>query len=85
MLVCVEGDPSDDDAAALREALADLTLDGWTFRPEFVDQVDAIPASRPDELAALPTVVVSLELPEPQRQRRLRRSITGPLGSPSLR
>jgi hypothetical protein len=65
LLVCVEGDASDDDAVALREALTDLTLDGWTYRPEFVDQVDAMPAGRPDELPALRTVGVLVELPEP--------------------
>jgi hypothetical protein len=65
LLICVEGSASDHDAAARRETFTELTLESWTYQPQFVDQTDAIPVTAPDQLPALRSVGVLLELPEP--------------------
>jgi hypothetical protein len=65
-LVCVDGDASDDDAAACRSEFDVLTRHEWTYTPEFVDQVDEVPVSSPDDLPTLRTVGICLELPEPE-------------------
>jgi hypothetical protein len=66
LIVCMEGDASDEDTTACRDAFAELMLDDWTHQPEFLDQVDAIPVYGPEELPALRTVGVLLALPEPE-------------------
>jgi hypothetical protein len=66
LVICVEGSASEDDAAACRETFTELTLDDWTYEPQLVDQIDAIPVSAPDQLPALRSVGMLLALPEPE-------------------
>ena len=65
LVVCVEGSASDDDVVACRHAFAELESSGWTYQPEFVDQIDAIEMIDPDDLPAVRSVGVVLALPEP--------------------
>jgi hypothetical protein len=44
-----------------------LSTQGWTYPPEFVDQMDEVPMYGPDDPPTLRTVGVCITLPEPQR------------------
>jgi hypothetical protein len=66
LLVCVDGNASDDDADACTDAFDALRTQQWTSSPAFVDQVDEVPVTGPNDLSSLRTVGVSIALPEPE-------------------
>jgi hypothetical protein len=66
-LVCVDGGASEEEALACRTEFQALSTQGWTYPPEFVDQVDEVPVYGPDDLPMLRTVGVCIALPEPER------------------
>ena len=65
LLICVDGSASEEQAAACRQHYESLRSEQWTYPPEFVDQVDDEPVSGEDDLPAIRTVGVYMELPEP--------------------
>jgi hypothetical protein len=65
LLVCVDGSASEE-ALACRTEVEALSTHGWTYPPEFVDQVDEVPVYGPDDLPTLRTVGVCIALPEPE-------------------
>ena len=65
LLVCVEGSPTEDDYLACRGQFEEFAQRGWTYPPEFVDQVEQVPATGPDDMPELRTVGVALTLPDP--------------------
>jgi hypothetical protein len=79
LLVCVEGDASDTDAAACRGEFERLMTRSWTYRPEMVDTVDPIAVVGPDDLPAIRTVGLVVALPDPEHgagERAVRHDVT---------
>jgi hypothetical protein len=86
LLVCVDGHASDDDARACRDRFGALQTQRWTYSPAFVDQVDDVPATGPDDLPSLRTVGVSMALPEPEDtcdENEVRRDMAALVGAMS--
>ena len=65
LLVCVEGSAREEDLLACREQFEKLAQRKWTHSPVFVDQVEQVPATGPDDVPELRTVGVALMLPDP--------------------
>jgi hypothetical protein len=66
LLICVDGDASDDDADLCRSEAEALAQRGWTYEPQFVDQTDAMPVYSPGQSPTLRTAGVVMDLPEPE-------------------
>src|SRR4051794_25775087 len=64
LLVHVEGSATDDEARACSEHFETLGQRRWRFRPSFVDQTDAVPATTTGDLPHLRTVGFALHLPD---------------------
>jgi hypothetical protein len=80
LLICVDGSASDDDARACREQFDMLRQRQWTHPPAYVDQVDEVPVTTPDDLPILRTVGVLIPLPDAEDgadEAAVRRDVAG--------
>jgi hypothetical protein len=85
-LVCVDGNASDDHARVCRDRFDVLRTQRWTYSPAFVDQVDDVPVTGPDDLSSLRTVGICMALPEPEdtaHESTVRRDVAALIGAMS--
>jgi hypothetical protein len=86
LLVCVDGNASDEHARVCRDRFEVLRTQRWTCPPAFVDQVDDVPVTRPGDLSSLHTVGVCMALPEPEDtgdENAVRRDVAALIGAMS--